>query len=173
MGRKKGGATGSEEAEPSSSSSRPYDHDMKKFKDLVERFDIDQVAEVRLAAILSRCDDNLKKEYYKDLARHFEASVRPSATAMVLTKKMQAGEPLGRPGGDKDDDRGGNRDRRDKRKRDRSESSSSPPRKGAYKTPTRMGRMGKQRAIAVAEGAKRLRMEVQANLIAQMRAQNS
>lgn len=40
----------------------------------------------------------LELRYYYDLERHFEASGKPSATAMMIMKKMANGEPLGPAG---------------------------------------------------------------------------
>ncbi|CAJ1340153.1 unnamed protein product [Effrenium voratum] len=70
----------------------------KRMQHLKEKFKLDRIAETRLSDILARCSDEKKDEYYHDLERHFECSGKPSATAMLLMKKLANGEPLGPPG---------------------------------------------------------------------------
>lgn len=105
----------------------------KQLADMVKKFGLDNMAEARLADILSRFDDDKRKGMYEELERHLEVSNRPSAMVMMLLKKLSAGEGLGRPGppapgsyvdkknrerGESKSDRRGDRDR-DRRDRSR------------------------------------------------------
>ena len=51
-----------------------------------------------LGDVITGADRGANLRYYYDLERHFEASGKPSATAMMIMKKMANGEPLGPPG---------------------------------------------------------------------------
>lgn len=63
-----------------------------------KKLKLDEQAEGKLADILARYDEDRRKEYVKEIEKHLEVSNRPSAMAMMLLKKLGAGEPLGRPG---------------------------------------------------------------------------
>lgn len=99
----------------------------KDVQKIAKKYKLDVDATIGVAEILNLRPDT-KDEDLKCLEEHFEASNKPSATAMVLMKKVKNGEGLpdaaeysrkgsGKGGGD---DRDRRRDDRDDRKKDRS-----------------------------------------------------
>lgn len=106
------------------------DKDVQRF---VRLYNIDDQAEKRLTDILVRWKQDKRAQYVADLERHLEVSARPSATVMMLLKKLGGGEALPKPGPvqsgsyldrqfherrDDNRDRARDRDRRDDHRRD-------------------------------------------------------
>eukprot|EP00913_Durusdinium_trenchii_P004682 g4347.t1 len=118
----------------------------KRMKYLVDKFKLDKTAETSISDILARCSKEKQEEYYYDLERHFECSGKPSATAMMIMKKMANGEPLGPPG----------------------RPGMEAPEHGEG-CPEAVGLHGKAAAEALQSGAERVRRELQANLQAMIR----
>lgn len=103
-----------------------------EYTKIVEKFKLDTQAEEKLLDTLSRHPKERRLTYYADLEAHLDASSKPSATAMMLLRKIGEGEQLGQPwgkskskgndskGGRGDDwDRGRDRDRGGGRSRSR------------------------------------------------------
>mmetsp|Transcript_58921 Transcript_58921/g.124981 ORF Transcript_58921/g.124981 Transcript_58921/m.124981 type:complete len:305 (-) Transcript_58921:111-1025(-) len=109
----------------------------KYLAEMVRKYELDGMAEMRLSDILAPYDEERRTARYQELERHLEVSNKPSAMVMILLKKLSDGQPLGRAGPpapgsyldrkmkeqkekdrerrDKDRDRGGDRRREDDR----------------------------------------------------------
>ncbi|CAJ1421960.1 unnamed protein product [Effrenium voratum] len=61
---------------------------------LVKKHKLDQQAESKLCDVLSRWDEEKQYRYYKDLGKVLADAVKPSATVMIMVKKIVAGERL-------------------------------------------------------------------------------
>merc|ERR1719215_1528048 len=104
----------------------------KTLEAMAKKFKLDDLSVARLADKFGAFEGTKKKEMYDQLERHLEVSNKPSAMAMMLLRKLTAGESLGQPGrpapgsfadkqaqeardrrsgGDKDKDSKGDRDR--------------------------------------------------------------
>merc|ERR1712187_752255 len=67
-------------------------------QNMQKKFKLDDLSVSKLADILARFEGDKKKEMYEQLERHLEVSNKPSAMAMMLLRKLAAGESLGQPG---------------------------------------------------------------------------
>mmetsp|Transcript_62697 Transcript_62697/g.173441 ORF Transcript_62697/g.173441 Transcript_62697/m.173441 type:complete len:259 (+) Transcript_62697:2-778(+) len=65
---------------------------------LSKKFRLDQPAESKLSDVLAKYDPERRSSYMKEVERHLETSAKPSATVMMLLKKLGEGHPLGKPG---------------------------------------------------------------------------
>merc|ERR1719499_84211 len=63
-----------------------------------KKFRLDAPAEAKLSDVLAKYDPERRKEYMKEVEKHLETSAKPSATVMMLLKKLGEGLPLGKPG---------------------------------------------------------------------------
>merc|ERR1712039_322273 len=95
---------------------------------MAKQYDLDDMAITRVADILGRHTPEKKADYLAELDKHLEVAARPSATVMLMLKKISDGKPLGPPqqsgkgaagkgggaGGGRDRDQGRN-DRDDRR----------------------------------------------------------
>jgi len=70
-----------------------------EYDDIVKRFNLDEQANEKLLDTLSRHPIERRREYYKAIIPHLESSGKPSATAMMLLRKVGEGEELGVPFG--------------------------------------------------------------------------
>lgn len=65
---------------------------------VVKKFRLDEAAEAKLSDVLAKYDPTKRREYMGELGKHLEVSGKPSATVMMLLKKLGQGLPLGKPG---------------------------------------------------------------------------
>lgn len=65
---------------------------------MTKKFRLDDAAEAKLSDVLAKYDPAKRREYMGELGKHLEVSGKPSATVMMLLKKLGQGLPLGRPG---------------------------------------------------------------------------
>lgn len=62
---------------------------------MAKKYSLDDMAVTRVADILGRHPEDKKSEYLTDLEKHLEVAGRPSATVMLMLKKISDGKPLG------------------------------------------------------------------------------
>merc|ERR1712060_471558 len=95
---------------------------------MAKQYDLDDMAITRVADILGRHTPEKKADYLAELDKHLEVASRPSATVMLMLKKISDGKPLGAPtqpagkgagGRDKDHGRRRSRSRSRDQARDR------------------------------------------------------
>merc|ERR1719291_1079375 len=70
----------------------------ERLLDMSKKFRLDQAAESKLSDVLAKYDPERRTDYMKELERHLEVSAKPSATVMMLLRKLGEGMPLGKPG---------------------------------------------------------------------------
>eukprot|EP00440_Ansanella_granifera_P057296 gb/GFBE01062107.1/.p1 GENE.gb/GFBE01062107.1/~~gb/GFBE01062107.1/.p1 ORF type:complete len:176 (+),score=41.44 gb/GFBE01062107.1/:1-528(+) len=156
-----GGSSGS--AGPSRNEEREGNSKMSqdpRMRQLVKKFKLDEAAENKLADVLSRWDEDKQYRYFKELRHVLGEAVRPSATVMIMVKKIVAGERLCELEDDSDES-----EDYSTRKNPRNITA------GQFKAQRGMGTNARIAARAMHEGAQRLRQELQANLVQQMRSQ--
>lgn len=66
--------------------------------DVSRKFKLDDQAECKLSDVLAKYAPGRRQEYLRSVEKHLEVSGRPSATVMLLLKKLGEGTPLGNPG---------------------------------------------------------------------------
>mmetsp|Transcript_3535 Transcript_3535/g.8514 ORF Transcript_3535/g.8514 Transcript_3535/m.8514 type:complete len:173 (+) Transcript_3535:100-618(+) len=131
-----------------------------RMKKLVKRYRLDKAAESKLCEVLAKWDEDKQYRYYKDLWKVLADAVKPSATVMIIVKKIVAGERLCEESSS---------DTEDPNPRQKKNPRNIPA--GSFKPQRGMGVNGRIAARAMHEGAQRIRQELQANLIQQMRSQ--
>ncbi|CAE7618416.1 RNF8 [Symbiodinium pilosum] len=91
-----------EEDQPNDDASRPAEEPTgvvqdPRMKKLVKKFRLDKMAESKLCEVMSKWDEDKQYRYFKDLGKVLGDAVKPSATVMIIVKKIAAGEHLCRP----------------------------------------------------------------------------
>ncbi|CAJ1425205.1 unnamed protein product [Effrenium voratum] len=100
MGKRKQTADGDGASQPDFGSTRHEANDVSEVREdprmrrLVKKHKLDQQAESKLCDVLSRWDEEKQYRYYKDLGKVLADAVKPSATVMIMVKKIVAGERL-------------------------------------------------------------------------------
>mmetsp|Transcript_21093 Transcript_21093/g.39651 ORF Transcript_21093/g.39651 Transcript_21093/m.39651 type:complete len:171 (+) Transcript_21093:93-605(+) len=167
MGKKRKQPGAEEDRPKESNNDRPVEDisavlEDPRMKKLVKKFKLDKAAESRLGEAMSKWDEDKQHRYYKELGNVLAAAVKPSATVMILVKKIVAGERLW-------DDSDGTDDEFNATQKKNPRNIPA----GNFKPQRGMGVNGRIAARAMHEGAQRIRQELQANLIQQMRSQMS
>ncbi|CAE7846111.1 RNF8 [Symbiodinium necroappetens] len=62
-----------------------------RMKKLVKRYRLDKAAESKLCEVLAKWDEDKQHRYYKELWKVLADAVKPSATVMIVVKKIVAG----------------------------------------------------------------------------------
>lgn len=70
----------------------------EELMEISQKFRLDGPAEAKLSDVLAKYEPAKRKEYIAEVTKHLEVSGKPSATVMMLLKKLGQGQPLGKPG---------------------------------------------------------------------------